>query len=604
MIQTHSIRTALTAFSLLSALSFNPARAAEPGRCEVCEGNSGVLQTVKDGLASEDPGDPVRLEKSEKKKIEKARKELVERLTDKQEAAYETQRRDFWIYGRDYIKVFGRGDNDADRLFKILESPESVEQALKTDKRRDAKLDDPEVKAAIERLKTAHTRIWFRDPEVKSLMHLVYETSDQKKEAKLISALAKKHFEDKARITEMDRVLTSQYLEARSSFLQKHKKTGYSKDDLKNLDISFGLESPVSAIPSDDHYGMNLRELEDLAVKKTEGTDHASVFCQPFPNDPQYLKTDDPLLGSNSDVDPTKNVEPIIPELKEITHQETCDLSQTFESNATEVDSKSKEVIRNCLARAKANPACASGVASISASVRSCADTRMSTNPKFPTNLDLSNARSEAMRSAFSAETKSILGMDAAAEREDESARAAYENSYPDADGKNVLSGTCGPRPPKGYSTEPWMPSSRNFCSKNPNPDSLKECLSLAPSNQRWKCDPAREFKNQKEINDYYAEFRMASLVINYTCKESVAIPGAVKASKVSIGFAEGDPRKRFMESVKCGVFFQCFSPKVHISTYERERGGGGFDFSWLRGSLRERTGSRKDWGSTKCSEF
>jgi hypothetical protein len=211
------------------------------------------------------------------------------------------------------------------------------------------------------------------------------------------------------------------------------------------------------------------------------------------------------------------------------------------------------------------------------------------------------------MRSAFSAETKSILGMDAAAEREDESVRAAYENSYPDASGKSVLSGTCGPRPPKGYSTEPWMPSSRNFCSKNPNPESVKECLSLAPKNQRWKCDPAREFKTQKEINDYYAEFRMASLLISYTCKKTVAVPGAVKASGGGIAFEQTDPKKKFMDSVKCGVFFKCYSPKVRISTDEPDHGGGGgnfFDFSWLRHPPREHTGSRKNWGSTTCPRW
>jgi hypothetical protein len=422
--------------------------------------------------------------------------------------------------------------------------------------------------------------------------------------------MAKRHFDDPARIAEMDRTLTRQYLEAREALFKKRKMTAYDKDDLKNLDIKFNLDHAMISAPSDEHQNLSLEQLQDLALSKSEGNHQPSVFCQPFPNDPRYFKENDPRFNSTPDGNSDVKSVPAPPGQEVIVHEDTCDLSQTFESNATEIDSASRDTLRNCLKTAKANPACSKGFESITASIQSCADTRMS--GKFPTNLDLSNARSAAMGRAFSEEAKAIFGMDASASPESDAVRANTENSYVDASGKAVLTGTCGPRPPKGYNTESWMPSSKQFCANTPkvlSQKELEECLVLAPKNQLWKCDPApkEQFKNKDHINEYYKPYRKASLVIKYTCKNTVPTKGAIKGKGGGVAFEQVDPKKAFLESIQCGVFFKCFPPKVQITTYPPNRGGGGggssfnFNWDWLK---RIFVNEKKHWGSTRCPKF
>jgi hypothetical protein len=586
-----------------------PSLAEEPEACNVCSANSSNLQTIASALNSQNPENPARLEKAELKKIEKGRKELVERLINKQEALYRDQEQDFWPYARAFIKVFGRSD-DSKALFETLASPESIEAALKTSKRKDAKLEDPKVIEAIALMKSAHTRIWYRDPEVRNVVSAMY--GGKKDGDKLIQKMAKRHFEDPARIAEMDRTLTSQYLEAREALFKKRKTTSYDKDDLKNLDIEFNLDDPQSSAPSDEHKNLTLEQLQDLALNKSAGNNQPSVFCQPFPNDPKYMSDTDPLLNTIPDGDVKKRLVPAPLNTKVVVHEETCDLSQTFESNATEVDANSRSTIRACLDKAKSNPACVKGLETVTASVKSCADTRMSSNPKYPTNLDLSNARSASMARAFSEETKSIFGIDAIASRESDEVRASYENAYADSSGKSVLTGTCGPRPPKGYNTEPWMPSSKQFCATAPSslsPKELEECLSLSPKNQLWKCDPAPKvpFKNKDQISEYYKPYRKASIVIQYTCKDTITTQESPKGKGGGVAFEQVDPRKPFLESLQCGVFFKCFPPKVRISTYPPDRGGNGggssfnFNWDWLK---RIFVNEKKHWGSTRCPKF
>jgi hypothetical protein len=197
-----------------------PSLAEEPEACNVCSANSSNLQTIASALNAQDPENPAKLEKSELKKIEKGRKALVKNLIDKQESLYGDQLEDFRSYSRAFYRVFGGGSDDPKELFDILASPQTVEAALKTKKRSSAKLDDPEVIKAIELMKAAHTRIWYRDPEVRNVVSSYFEG---KEPDKLIKEMAKRHFDDPARIAEMDRTLTRQYLEAREALFKKRK---------------------------------------------------------------------------------------------------------------------------------------------------------------------------------------------------------------------------------------------------------------------------------------------------------------------------------------------------------------------------------------------
>ncbi|NDG84830.1 MAG: hypothetical protein EBX52_07315, partial [Proteobacteria bacterium] len=339
----------------------NPARANDdPTECKACSANATSLQAVKDVLGAGDENDPSKLSKEELKEIEKSRKELVEnKLVSRQKYTYNEQAYEFKRYAFAYRRVFGSDEKDPEKLFKIIASSDSVDQAVKNAKLKAKKLDDPKVQEAIALLKDSHNRIWYRDPELKSLTSRLFVDPD--KQEKLVANLVKAHFKDEKRIAEMDRLLTSQYIEAKQQYLAKKKKKSFSKEDLKNLDITFNLEPPVAGAPSDDYKTLNLSELQDLAVQKSAGTDHASIFCQPLPNNPKYLNEDDPVLAGKSGVDPEFSTSPPQTEYQDILHQDTCDLKQTFPPDSAEVTADSRKVLQDCLARAKSNPDCAGG---------------------------------------------------------------------------------------------------------------------------------------------------------------------------------------------------------------------------------------------------
>ncbi|NDG84511.1 MAG: type II secretion system protein [Proteobacteria bacterium] len=118
--------------------------------------------------------------------------------------------------------------------------------------------------------------------------------------------------------------------------------------------------------------------------------------------------------------------------------------------------------------------------------------------------------------------------------------------------------------------------------------------------------DPAQDFK-KVGVNDYYQGFRMAGLEISYTCKKTIAVPVPGSQKGDGVAFESTDPRKKFMDSIACGVFVKCFSPKVRISTAEpvkHSSGGGGFDFSWDRIKRPAKSRDRSKWGSTDCYHF
>jgi hypothetical protein len=595
-----------------------------PACANACSANSSNLQKAFDSLAEEASFPD--LDKKEKKQIEDAAERFERNLLARQKKVYSLQYEEFQQYSRAYKRLFkkelgGKQLNGA-TLMEALRNPGVIVQANKAldeylekpvKDQRSSQKRKAEIETDVASLRMASKAVWYRDSELKDLMVEAYESdakgASDEDTAKIFEKAAKKHFDDPTRKEEMTNRLTQQYLKARERYFDKWKKTAWSEHNLKNLDISFSLEGGKNVTtwnPSSEEYSkMTVQQITDAIKEKSREDGFGSLYCWAVPANEKNLKglhlssQEDPPSGSL----PLPSREPA----KEVplTLSRNCDLKQTFDTNEVEVDPASKTKLLECVQNAKSD--CPNGIESMKAHVQSCADTRRSGNPVYPSNLALSEARAKGMARAFKELAKGELNFDVDPQIAEKEERMQFENAYEDAQGNSILTGTCGPRPPAWMNSQGWMRhdlkdpdswsrSEGGFCTlpgkkidlnRKEDPYSIAkavmdQCIGSKAPRYSWKCVPKlpvldigalRAKKNP--IDDFYMNYRKANIRIQYTCKRSKPKPGDMGISGGDIAFSENNPKKHLVESSKCGVFVKCLTPRVSISASEPSSSSG-----------------------------
>ncbi len=546
--------------------------------CPTCSSNSKTLQEINEHLKKVSA-----LDEEEKLEIKKARKKLVEKtIVPNQARFYAEQYQEFNKLVRAHESLFKNSDKES--FFKAIEDEKSLDaMAQKLDPN---KIADKMKLNNIAILKTASDHLWYRDAELKAMMKDQYKEGNSDKRSSYFEQHAKKTINSKDTLAEMDLVLTQAYLEKKSLKLNRgiKKRTSLNDKELENLKINFAFDTMKAVIinPTDKQ----LSKMSHSDLLKLEHSNLEKIYARK----PLYCKTVtanqanfNRELGSQTPPFSQSSPSPGGPEaeLPPVEFTDYCDLNhQTFDDNNAEVDKTSIEKINSCLEKAKNNPNCANGVESISAEVKSCASTLRSSSEK--SNADLSEKRANSMKEAFEKETKSILGITPTVSRDDDESRSAYENSYYDSNGNRVFTGTCGPRPPKLFGVENWMPSSTEFCKNNPpTANILEDCASKIPASEAWKCRPKAEVdsyipesaKNKiskEKFQDYYRQFRRASIQITYSCKKQGQKNPPKSPTISGIAFDETETKPKNIPQNSCGVFFKCFFPKASLQTADK----------------------------------
>ena len=546
--------------------------------CPTCSSNSKNLQDINDHLKKLST-----LTDEEKSEIIKARKKLVEKtIIPNQTRFYSDQYNQFNKLVRAHESLFKNSDEDS--FFKNIDDVKTLDEM--TQKLDSSKIADKIKLNNIAILKTASEQMWYRDAELKAMMKKQYKERSADKRMSYFGAQAKKAINSKNTLSEMDAVLTQAYLEQKSVKLNKgiKKRSSLNAKELENLKVNFAFDTMKAVIinPTDKQLSKmshsDLLKLEQSHLEKIYS--RKPLYCKSVTATQANLNRE---LGSQTPPNADSSPSPGTPEpqLPTVEFTDFCDLNhQTFDDNNSEVDKTSVAKINQCLEKAKNNPNCANGVERISAEVKSCASTLRTSTEK--TNADLAEKRANATKEAFERETKSVLGITATVSRDNEESRATYENSYYDENGNRVFTGTCGPRPPKIFGVENWMPSSTEFCKNDPPRFSvLEDCVANIPATESWKCRPKAEVDSyipdsvnnkisKEKFQDYYRQFRRASLQITYSCKTPTKNNPPSNPSITGIAFDETQTPPKTITQNSCGVFFKCFFPKASLQTADK----------------------------------
>ncbi len=344
-------------------------------------------------------------------------------------------------------------------------------------------------------------------------------------------------------------MLEEAYDAAKNSIVKGRNPAVLTDSELKKLKdtLSFGLNRSLLVEPRSDKYQkMDVSTLLNEVQSESANISQKPIFCNPhlgaLEEDVKGEAPKEPLALSVST--PVSPAEPAF---------EFCNLSDFFADKLTTLSEQANNELAKCVVDAKTKCGSA-GVKEMNATVRSCASTlRVERDGSVPNSI-ISDQRFESMKSAFESLTVDLKGK---AAREDKSIRETYENINPNAASEEEkFTGTCGPRPPKGYGLENWM---RPACSvvdqgksQITSEDDLN-CLKNASAKDAWKCNPDKQdvynAKTTKDVNDYYAKYRYAKVNIKVTCNPELPKQAEVKVNPA----VEKKP-------LACGMKVQCFS--------------------------------------------
>jgi hypothetical protein len=571
-----------------------------PSSCPAkCSANSNNVEATQEKLA-ESMLAKVELSPQEEKKIKAAAKKFIKELESKHADSYSKQYSNVESYARSFKKLFPTSNDgattDGPDFMGFISSPGNLDDWIKTKAKKHVletlTSDDPkdqanknEFEKALDSLKTVSTQVWHRDSNLKTLMLKARNETDSEKKTELFQKAASDYFSDPDRTKAIEDELKKKYIATKSEYLRKHPDSKvFDKKAINDFEITFSLRPAGTEIPLSEKFSkMTLEEITDHLQMEKSASGNATIYCQPIPATPENLRKWGNTKKDSTEPVHDSKVSPPPLETETIVFEESCDLKQSFTTNLTEVDEASKAKIRECLEKAKSNPACSDGVDNVSARVRSCADTRKSGSEKHPTNPGLSQARAQGMSDAFQDLARSILGIEVSSQRDGEEDRKKYENTYTDSNGKEVLTGTCGPRPPKWYYSQNWMNGETKDpdqwvapvgCYQPSGPSEVKTCLETVPAKELWKCTPdlPRE-ATPKQIHEYYSGYRRAEIQIQYTCKKEVTKPVKEKPVGGGMAFDQVYRFESLSKAIRSGLFYRCYSPSVG---FDFSGGGGG----------------------------
>lgn len=547
-----------------------------PPRCDACSQNSGNLEMLKEASEKQ-----LRLSQRERKALLAARNKLVnDKLIKERVNFYKKQYDEFDDLVTAYENLVGKKNSNRDAFFAMIEDHSKLDTYSNQLKPGTMNLQNK--RDQIKFLKKAPDQIWFKDPELKALMKELYQQDNSTRKDNAFEKLARSKIETEQNLSELDEFLKATYLNQKKSFLSRGGKTReqFDKDDLKDLEITFSPDSNEKPVlyPIDEsttnlnHDELIRKEMENVAKEYGK----KPLFCKPV----TATKAD--LASLLTESEPEDGEDDSVPEiapleLPPLSFVKQCDLKQTFQNDETKVDPASLAEINNCLENAKNNPNCPNGVESISGVAQSCASTLRTKQEK--SNADLSEKRANSMLEAFLKASKTILNLEATANRDSEESRTSYENSYEDETGTLKLSGTCGPRPPRSFEVEEWMKSSKGFCKNKSSADSSLQdaCNNPTPSDY-WKCGPSALIDSydphsptnkvsKNSVQDYYREFRKASILITYTCKSTPVKTPASPPDTIETAPTPGDNTPDPLADNIGKMFIKCYFAKTTIDT-------------------------------------
>ncbi len=294
--------------------------------------------------------------------------------------------------------------------------------------------------------------------------------------------------------------MTAQFMEEQQPSLEENFKENYlsEREEFvvinnrnprnKSLRVWYKLELP--------RCGNNNQVITYHSTDRTGENPH--LFCDPVYK-AEYAPASHQQMPDPGAPIPAPQAVPVLTVKKFV---DKCDLKQNFDANEAIVNQAARDAMSECVEKAKKNCPTFQSFTAIS---KSCADTR---NPGKPwdNNADLSNARNNAIESAFKNIVKAKRITNAVVRAANDEERREYENFTE----KNTPTGTCGPRPPLNYNVEAWMPQPRTYCDGAKLPNSwnkahdfytddkynrdtfpqIEACLKQRPPSEQYKCLP------------------------------------------------------------------------------------------------------------------
>jgi len=489
-----------------------------------------------------------KIQQEEKKELNQIQKILEKELSSKQEQVF----RDAAIKWNGFFngRVFQHFSKE--KLFEQLlkENPNEGLDLLNQDLWEKAKRKGlaPEVTESMRaKILEASKWNWIKDPDMRNaVLH-------QDK----IKKLAERKIESKDWEHKLERVIATEYQTAKKAFLGEREE--YDPEDIKKLRVEISGSAWKS---HQDHIDL---------LKGKSPAEMAGYYEELYRKEGKpalcFVPPSKPEASEKKDGKPRE--EPEVTESRVEQIRETCDARMAFDNNSAKANDKVKDLISRCVKGGVEQ--CKYGVESIDAKVHSCASTLRTSG--FNSNRELSQERAKEMGEIFQDSIKKSGGFPFSLKNETDGEHY-YRIGFKDQSSSEEPSGTCGPRPPLGYSNEEWL------IEKDKNDQDYQGSVSCKKHKNYQACIESN-LKKPRRLLECQPKNIEEAMSVEIKRVEGLILDAASDSDRMSLL----ETKKRILEKkdpyllyrqAKIEAVFKCKLPKEKPAPFETKSGAPG----------------------------